>query len=72
VSDSFNKEAAQRLLRLKADAEVQARVAELADRCNEGTLTSDEKAEYESLITSDSVIGVLKARARYLLSKKRK
>jgi hypothetical protein len=72
VSDIFNKEAAQRLLRLKADAEVQARVAELADRCNEGTLTSDEKAEYESLITSDSVIGVLKARARYLLSKKRK
>jgi hypothetical protein len=72
VSDSLNEEAARQLLSLKADRAVQIHVAKLAEKCNEGLLTPEEQAEYESLVTADSVISILEARARFLLSKKSK
>jgi hypothetical protein len=45
VSRSLNLEAARKLVRLKADARTQARVDELARKCNEGELTPAERAE---------------------------
>ena len=45
VSSSLNEEAARKILTLKADRKTQARVAKLADKCNEGELTSDERSE---------------------------
>jgi hypothetical protein len=40
----------------------------LADRCNEGLLTPEERAEYESLVAVASVIALLQAKARAALS----
>ena len=69
VSRSLNAEAARQLIRLRADAKTQARVDELADKCNEGELTVAERAEYEQYVTAGTVIAILQAQARLLLAK---
>jgi hypothetical protein len=61
---AMNQAAAKQLLSLRADAETQARVDELADRCNEGLLTPQERSEYESLVAAANVIAVLQAKLR--------
>ena len=68
VSASLNVEAARKLVGLKADRKVQARVAELADKCNEGELTPAERAEYERYVTAGTMIAILQAQARLLLA----
>jgi hypothetical protein len=54
VTSSLNDDAARKLIGLKADRKVQGRVAELARKCNEGELTSDERAEYETYVLAGS------------------
>jgi hypothetical protein len=71
VSRSLNVEAARKLVRLKADARTQARVDELARKCNEGELTPKERAEYERYVTAGNLVAILQAKARLLLSKKK-
>lgn len=70
VSRCLNAEAAKKLIRLKADAQTQARIDKLAEKCNEGELTAAERAEYESYVTAGKVIAILQARARLLLAGK--
>ena len=70
VSQSLNLEAARKLIRIKADAKTQARVDELARKCNEGELTPKERAEYERYVTVGNVIAILQAKARLLLAKR--
>jgi hypothetical protein len=70
VSRSLNVEAARKLVRLKADAKTQARVDELARKCNEGDLTPDERAEYERYVTAGNLIAILQAKARLLLARR--
>ncbi len=67
VGRSLNAEAAEKLVRLRADAGAQARVDELARKCNEGLLTPEERAEYESYVAAANVIAVLQAQARLRL-----
>jgi hypothetical protein len=67
VGDALGPEAARRLLGLRADAETQRKVDELADRCNEGTLSNEERSEYEALVAAATVLGVLQAKARVVL-----
>lgn len=69
VSRSLNTEAAQKLVRLKADAKTQARVDKLARKCNEGELTPAERDEYEGYVTAGNIIAILQAKARLLLAK---
>ena len=69
VTASLNVEAANKLIRLKADKDTQARVDELAAKCNEGELTPTERLEYERLVTAGTIIAILQAKARLLLAK---
>jgi hypothetical protein len=69
VSRSLNAEAARKLIRLKADARTQARVDELARKCNEGELTLAEREEYQGYVTAGTMIAILQAKARLLLAK---
>lgn len=69
VSSSLNKEAAQKLLALKADRRLQARVTKLADKCNEGELTPAERREYDLYLMANHFIAMLKAKARILLAR---
>ncbi len=71
VSSSLNDEAARKLIGLKADAKAQARVAELARKCNEGQLTAEERDEYETYVMAGEFIAILQAKARILLARRR-
>jgi uncharacterized protein YnzC (UPF0291/DUF896 family) len=52
---------------LQVDEQLQARVDALAEKCNEGQLTSEEKSEYESYVQASTLIGILQAKARRIL-----
>ncbi len=56
------------MLKLKADRQLQARVAQLADKCNEGLLTPEERSEYEVYVHFGTFVALLKSKARLLLS----
>lgn len=71
VSESLNIEAAEKLIGLKADAKAQALVAKLAQKCNEGKLTSEERTEYETYVMAGEFIAILQAKARLLLNGRR-
>jgi hypothetical protein len=55
-------------LALKADSELQARVDDLAERCNLGSLTPEERDEYSSYVTFGTFVAILKSKARQLLA----
>jgi hypothetical protein len=64
VGRSLSVKAARELVSLRADEEVQARVRELAEKCNEGTLSAEERDEYESYVMAASIVAILQAKAR--------
>lgn len=70
VCSSLNEEAAQKILGLKADRKMQARVTKLADKCNEGELTPEERREYETYLLANHIVAIFKAQARILLARK--
>jgi hypothetical protein len=73
VLDPFTKcltpEVARKIVDLRADAETQARVDELADRANEGRLTDEERSEYDRYREAFHVVTILQAKARTLLDR---
>jgi len=63
----FTPEVARALIKLRADRQLQARMDELADKCTEGKLTSEEREEYETSIRFANYLAILQAKARKLL-----
>lgn len=72
VSSSLNEEAARKLIGLKADRQAQVRVAALARKCNDGELTPNELAEYQTYVMAGEFIAILQAKARVLLARGKK
>jgi hypothetical protein len=64
LSRCFDAESARRLVNFRVDPSVHERMEILAEKANEGTLNSDEHAEYEALIRAADFISVLKLKAR--------
>jgi hypothetical protein len=52
---------------LKADRKLKARVSYLAERSSEGTITSEEQAEYANVVSYSMFVAILKSKARQLL-----
>jgi hypothetical protein len=67
VVRTLTPEVARALVQLRADPQLQARIDELAEKCNEGRLTPDERDEYETSIRFGNFIALLQAKARGLL-----
>ena len=67
VSRSLNPASAKALAEMEADPVAAARVAFLADKCNEGTLTVMEQREYETYVRAGTLTAILKAKARLYL-----
>jgi hypothetical protein len=67
LSDCLNTEVAQRIVELRIEPDIQSRIEELADRCNEGLLTEDERAEYDSYIEAAEILSLIKLKARRYL-----
>jgi hypothetical protein len=64
LASSLNEEAARRILDLRIDPEIQARVAALAERANEGELTAEERDEYLSYVEAADLLAIFKLKAR--------
>ncbi len=69
LQDVLTPESARRLVAWRADEATQRRLDELGDKCNEGTLTADEREEYEAYVQAIDFIGILQAKARALLQR---
>ncbi len=67
LEEYLTLELAQKIADLRATPDLQARIDELADKCNEGELTPKEAAEYDSFVDVIDVISVLKTQARDVL-----
>lgn len=68
LGECLTEESARRVLALKPDPEVQARVDEMASRHTEGQLTPQEQAEYGRYVSYATFIAILKSKARQLLN----
>lgn len=68
VTRCFTPDVARRLVELRASPAAQARIAELAEKCNEGELSAAERDEYEAYVAAGNLIAILQAKARRLLS----
>ena len=64
VAECFTPEVASRVAQLQADATLQSRIDELASKCNEGTMTSEEESEYDAYVRAMDVLAILQAKAR--------
>jgi hypothetical protein len=69
VSRSLGLKTARALAALRVGARMQARVEKLAEKCDEGKLTAKERAEYEAYVQASTLIGILQAKSRRILSK---
>ena len=67
-TECLTPEVAQRIVNLQLDVQSQARLDELAAKANEGQLTDDERQEYEEFVEGIDLMGILKARARTVLT----
>lgn len=69
LSDCLNAEVAQRIVELRIEPDIQARIEQLADLCNEGLLTEAERAEYDSFVDGAEILSLIKLKAhRYLVA----
>lgn len=68
VSRCFGLETARALVGMQVSERVQARVEALAEKCNEGRLSPDERAEYEAYVQASTLIGILQAKARRVVA----
>lgn len=70
VVECLTREAAQKIADLRADAQTQARLDELAAKANEGQLTAEERVDYDRLLAAFHFITQLQAKARTRLNRK--
>lgn len=69
LHDILTPEVAQRIADLRADQETQDRIDDYANRHHEGTLSPQELAEYQALVSATNLIAVLQAKARAVLKR---
>lgn len=67
ITRVFTPASAREILEVRADEETQRRIDELADKCNEGTLTDDERDEYQRFVSWFNLMTLLQAKARTYL-----
>jgi hypothetical protein len=68
LSRCLTPESARRLLKLRADPQLQALVDRLAEKCTEGTLSAEESAEYRAYVSFGTFVALLKSKARQFLA----
>jgi hypothetical protein len=69
VTDALTPQVAQRILSLQPDPDVAARVEQLGEKSDVGTLSEEERDEYRALADAGTLIALLKAKARRCLAR---
>ena len=67
LGETLNEKSAAAILGLRAEAPSQARRSELAAKANEGSLSSEEFAEYETYAQLRGLLAILQSKARLRL-----
>ena len=65
--EALNEKSARSLADARADTAAQARLDELAEKNREGTITQEEKSDYEAMVNAAGMISILQAKARRYL-----
>ena len=68
VGNTMPLDYAREIVELRAHPRDQARIDELADKCNEGELTDAERDEYDDYLRAIHFIGILQRKARRVLA----
>jgi 16S rRNA C967 or C1407 C5-methylase (RsmB/RsmF family) len=68
LAEALTPDAARLFANLKAPPSVQARVNELAAKCNEGELTEQERADYEKYVRVGNLFALIKAKAKRVIA----
>jgi hypothetical protein len=63
----FTPDQARALVAYRGDEGLRTRIDELAERCSEGHLSDEERAEYEGYVKANKFIATLQAKARKVL-----
>ena len=69
IGDFLTPELAKHVLAMKPTKEHIARMNYLADQCNEGLLTPEERAEYAQHIDFGTELSILHSKARQFLAR---
>jgi hypothetical protein len=72
VGKCLTPDSARAVLDFKLNPIAQARLDELADKNTEGTITPEERRDYEAQVGAIEITSILQARARRLLGVKAK
>lgn len=67
--NGLSPEAARSILELTFSERDKARLAELAEKCNEGVLSAEERAEYEAYVKVGDVLSLLHLKAKKSLKR---
>jgi hypothetical protein len=67
VTACFTPQVAERVAALRLEPELTARIEQLAQKANEGALTSDEEDEYKDYVEGGDMLALLQAKARRFL-----
>jgi lactoylglutathione lyase len=68
LADRITPEIALRIEKIHLGPHAQERINELAVKANSGTLTAEERTQYEDFIEAIDLLGIFKAKARWALS----
>lgn len=68
IAEALTPESARLFSHLQAKPEMQARIDQLATKCNEGELTAEEREEYEDYVRIGNLFTLIKAKAKRVLS----
>jgi hypothetical protein len=69
--DELSSEVAEFLLSIDFEESDRQRVLKLADRSEAGTLTAEERAEFDSYLHIGDLLAVMQSKARLVLRKKK-
>jgi hypothetical protein len=68
LASALTPELARKIVDLRADAETQELIDDLGDKANEGTLTDAERRQYETYVRAGTLVSILQAKARKMIS----
>jgi len=68
VGRCLTPEVARRIVELRASPDLDARIQELGQKCNEGELSGEEQTDYETILRFIKFLSVLQSKARALLN----
>ena len=63
---------ARELVKLHIDRKTQAHLDNMAEKCTDGRLTSEERAEYQTYVAAIDFLTILQIKARGLIAKTQK